>query len=196
MSSNENQFAKKIRRQVKLNPQTDGGLQISSTAKIRTIGSARTGGNQNFTVNQTSSSFVSGREMNRDAMASAMDRIHFPGRAGLGNSGVNQTSTQSSKVRRFEAGSMNIGSGSGMGTSGSRGGSREYNNKLQFKQGSKLDQDQENIKAPKNPEPLVEDLEQDQIMELITQEEVQEMDQPEKEEQENHQDIKVYNNKV
>ena len=72
----------------------------------------------------------------------------------------------------------------------------QYNNKLQFKQGSKLDQDQENIKAPKNPEPLVEDLEQDQIMELITQEEVQEMDQPEKEEQENHQDIKVYNNKV
>ena len=72
MSSNENQFAKKIRRQVKLNPQTDGGLQISSTAKIRTIGSARTGGNQNFTVNQTSSSFVSGREMNRDAMASAI----------------------------------------------------------------------------------------------------------------------------
>ena len=72
----------------------------------------------------------------------------------------------------------------------------QYNNKLQFKQGSKLDQDQENIKAPKNPEPLVEDLEQDQIMELITREEVQEMDQPEKEEQENHQDIKVYNNKV
>ena len=72
----------------------------------------------------------------------------------------------------------------------------QYNNKLQFKQDTKLDQDQENIKAPKNPEPLVEDLEQDQIMELITQEEVQEMDQPEKEEQENHQDIKVYNNKV
>ena len=121
MSSNQFQ-AKKIRRQVKLNPQTDGGLQISSTSKIRAIGSARTGGNQNFTVSQTSSSFVSGREMNRDAMASsAMDRIHFPGRAGLGNSGVNQTSTQSSKVRRFEAGSLNIGSG--MGTSGSRDGS-------------------------------------------------------------------------
>ena len=73
-----------------------------------------------------------------------------------------------------------------------------YNNKLQFKQDSKLDQDQEIIKAPKNPEPLVEDLEQDQIMELITQEEVQEMVQLEEEEQEqeNHQDIKVYNNKV
>ena len=41
-------------------------------------------------------------------------------------------------------------------------------------------------------------MEQDQIMELITQEEVQEMVQLEEEEQEqeNHQDIKVYNNKV
>ena len=71
-----------------------------------------------------------------------------------------------------------------------------YNNKLQFKQDTKLDQDQENIKAPKNPEPLVEDLEQDQIMELTIQEEIQEMVQLEEEEQENHQDIKVYNNKV
>ena len=71
-----------------------------------------------------------------------------------------------------------------------------YNNKLQFKQATKLDQDQENIKAPKNPEPLVEDLEQDQIMELTIQEEIQEMVHPEEEEQENHQDIKIYNNKV
>ena len=43
----------------------------------------------------------------------------------LSNSGVNQTSTQSSKVRRFEAGSMNIGSGMGNQTSGSRGSSRD-----------------------------------------------------------------------
>ena len=72
----------------------------------------------------------------------------------------------------------------------------QYNNKLQFKQDTKLDQDQENIKAQKNPEPLEEDLEQVQIMELIIQEEVQEMVQLEEEEQENHQDIKIYNNKV
>ena len=195
MSSNENQFAKKIRRQVKLNPQTDGGLQISSTAKIRTIGSARTGGNQNFTVNQTSSSFVSGREMNRDAMASAMDRIHFPGRAGLGNSGVNQTSTQSSKVRRFEAGSMNIGSGSGMGTSGSRGGSRDGSAERRGAGNSRYQSIQQQTTIQTRFQ-TGSGSGEDQIMELITQEEVQEMDQPEKEEQENHQDIKVYNNKV
>ena len=72
----------------------------------------------------------------------------------------------------------------------------QYNNKLQFKQDTKLDQDQENIKAQKNPEPLEEDLEQVQIMELTIQEEVQETVQLEEEEQENHQDIKIYNNKV
>ena len=42
----------------------------------------------------------------------------------------------------------------------------------------------------------MEDLEQDQIMELTIQEEIQEMVQLEEEEQENHQDIKIYNNKV
>lgn len=73
---------------------------------------------------------------------------------------------------------------------------KDYNNNLQFKQDSKQAQDQEIIKAQKNPEPLEEDLELAQIMEQIIQETEAEMVQLEEEEPENHQDIKDYNNKV
>ena len=66
---------------------------------------------------------------------------------------------------------------------------------MYYKQDIRLDLDQdlaqENIKQPKNQEPLFKDLEQIQIMEQITQEVDPEMVAQEEQEPEKNQNIKI-----
>ena len=47
MSSKDYQVVKRMRK-VQLNPQTSGGDAVDFSAKVKTIGSTRTGGNDRF----------------------------------------------------------------------------------------------------------------------------------------------------
>ena len=110
MSSNDFQVVKKSRF-VGLNPQTSGGNYAgSSTTKGRTIGSTRTGGNDNFVLNQGASSSFSGRELNRDALTSVRDRNQIPAR-GLGAAGSG-TSSRTSQLGRAQV-TTNVSMGGG-----------------------------------------------------------------------------------
>ena len=119
MSSKDYQVVKRMRK-VQLNPQTSGGDAVNFSAKVKTIGSTRTGGNDRFAITQGASSSISGRELNRDALTQVRDRNQLPARGGA--SGESQTTNVSRTVQRFGFGS----SGSGSGNQDSRMGGMTF----------------------------------------------------------------------
>ena len=119
MSSKDYQVVKRMRK-VQLNPQTSGGDAVNFSAKVKTIGSTRTGGNDRFAITQGASSSISGRELNLDALTQVRDRNQLPARGGA--SGESQTTNVSRTVQRFGFGS----SGSGSGNQDSRMGGMTF----------------------------------------------------------------------
>ena len=101
MSSNGFEVTKRVRK-VELNPQTSGNEVVSSSTKVRTIGSTRTGSNRDFVPSQQASASVSGREMSREALAfGGRDRTQFPAGNTSSMAGGNQISSQSTTVQRL-----------------------------------------------------------------------------------------------
>ena len=115
MSSKDFQVVKRMRR-VRLNPQTSGGDTVTSSTKVKTIGSTRTGSKEKFGISQGASTQISGRELNRDAWTIVKDRNQLPGRDT--NAGASQTTKVSRTIQRTGFGS----SGSAIGNQNSRTG--------------------------------------------------------------------------